>query len=292
KIHFENLTQREQLYVTAVRKLFDQGKLHKDDYINTLKQIYHLYPTDNEADLFLVCILFSKTQPEIRGYLRRNPKDRELQIDILKMILKSNPNHSGALHYFIHVNDEPKSALYALPNAIKYSRIASKSDEIGINNGANSEREYHSIEFMHYAYLNMRKKLIALEILESIKILFSNDTYYQMQYGIMYSRHIIETQDYNFTFNNPFDLIVCLKCISMGDLLWLNQINSGLLLVKGFSTVKNDKEYKFTIVQDYIQQLVDMSIRLNESFPTLSTSLLAMKFQLQAFHEYYRIATT
>ncbi|CAF3612084.1 unnamed protein product [Rotaria sp. Silwood1] len=319
KISFENLTQREQLYVTAVRKFFNQGNIHYDDYINVLKQIYQLFPTDNEAALFLVCILFAKTQPEIRGYLNRNPNDRQLQIDILKTILKKNPNHPGALHYSIHVYDEPKSALFALPNAIQYSRIAPssphaqhmpthiylrlglyketlignlESDEVGINNGVNSEREYHSIEFMHYAYLNMGRQSIALEILESIKMVFSNDTYYRMQYGIMYDRHIVETQDYTFTFNNPFDLIVCSECITLGDILWLNQINSGLLLVKGFSTVKNDKEYKLTIVEEYIQQLADMSIKLNKTFPTLSISILAMKLQLQAFHEYYRIAIT
>ncbi|CAF3160014.1 unnamed protein product [Rotaria sp. Silwood2] len=319
KIHFENLTQREQLYVIAVRKFFDQGKIHYDDYINVLKHIYQLFPTDNEVALFLVCILFSKTQPEIRGYLNRNPKDRQLQIDILKTILKNNPNHPGALHYFIHVYDEPNSALFALSNAIQYSRIAPssphaqhmpthiylrlglyketlignlESDEVGMNIGTNSEREYHSIEFMHYAYLNMGRKSIALEILENIKTLFSNDTYYRMQYGIMYDRHIIETQDYNFTFNNPFDLIVCSECISMGDILWLNQINSGLLLVKGLSTVKNDKEYNLIIVQGYIQQLENMSIKLNKTLPTFSISILAMKFQLQAFHEYYRIAIT
>ncbi|CAF3825788.1 unnamed protein product [Rotaria sp. Silwood1] len=319
KIHFENLTQREQLYVIAVRKFYDQGNIHYDDYINVLKQIYQRFPTDNEAGLFLVCILFSKTQPEIRGYLKRNPNDRQLQIDILKTILKNNPNHPGALHYSIHVYDEPQSALFVLSNAIQYSRIAPssphaqhmpthiylrlglyketlignlESDEVGANLGANSAREYHSLAFMHYTYLNMGRRSIALEILESIKILFSNGTYYQMQYGIMYDRHIIETQDYTFAFNNSFDLIVCSECISMGDILWLNQINSGLLLVKGFSTVKNDKEYKLTVVQEYIQQLTDMSIKLNKTFPTLSTSILAMKFQLQAFHEYYRIAIT
>ncbi|CAF1210026.1 unnamed protein product [Didymodactylos carnosus] len=235
------------------------------------------------------------------------------------MILKDNSNHPGALHYFIHVYDEPKMALFALSNAIKYSRIAPnsphaqhmpthiylrlglytealygnlESDEAGMNVVMNGEREYHSLEFMHYIYLNMGRRTIALEILESLKELFINDTFYQMQYGIMYDRHIIETQDYNFTFDNPFNLIVCSECVSTGDVVWLYQINSGLLLVKGFSTIKNNKEYNLTVVQEYIQQLEDMSIKLNKTQPTLSISILAMKYQLQAFHEYYRISTT
>ena len=319
KIHFENLTPREQLYVVAVRKLFDQGIMHIDDYLNTLKQIYQLFPTDNEAASALICILFSKTQPEIRGYLNRNPEDRQLQMDMIGTILKNNPNHPGALHYSIHVYDEPEHALFVLSNALKYSRVAPsaphahhmkthiylrlglykdalignlESDEIKMNTGMNSEREYHSLEFAHYIYLNMGRRSIALEILESIKPLFNSNIFYRMQYGIIYDRHVIETQDYNFVFNNPFDIIVCSECITMGDVLWLNQINSGLLLVKGFSIVKNNKEYNLAIVQEYIQQLKNMSLKLNQTLPTLSIAILTMKFQLQAFHEYYRIAKT
>jgi hypothetical protein len=109
-IHFENLTQREQLYVIAARKLFDGGIMHYDDYIDSLKQLYDQFPTDNEAGTFLVSILFLKTQPEIRGYLNRNPEDRQLRMKILENILKTNPNHPGTLHYFIHLYDQPQTA--------------------------------------------------------------------------------------------------------------------------------------------------------------------------------------
>ena len=314
-IDFDNLTQREKLYVQAARKLFDGGVMHYNDYIDLLKKIVDSYPIDNEAATFLVCILFRKTQPEIRGYLNRNPEDRQLQMKILKRILETNPNHPGALHYSIHLYDQPSTALNALPSAIRYSRIVPssphaehmithiylrlgfyqqtlignlESDEVGMD----GQRQYHSIEFMHYVYLNMGRRSIALQFLESLKPLFSNDTFYQMQYGIMYDRHIVETQDYNFTFDNPFNLIVCSECQSLGDLYWLYQINSGLILVKGFSTIRNDQYYNSTLVQQYIQQLAEMSIQLIKSQPTLSISIQAMKLQLEAFHQFYRIAIT
>ncbi|CAF1112151.1 unnamed protein product [Rotaria sordida] len=314
-IRFENLTQREQLYVEAVRKLFDNGTMHYDDYIDKLKQIIDQFPTDNEARAFLICILFWKTQPEIRGYLNRNPEARQLQMKMLNMILKTNPNHPGALHYSIHLYDQPQTASFALPNAIKYSQIAPnsphaqhmvthiylrlgfyqqtlignlESDEVEIDN----HRQYHSIEFLHYVYLNMGRRSIALQFLENLKPLFSLDIFYKMQYGIMYNRHIVETQDYQFAFDNPFDLINCSECQSLGDRFWLYQINSGLILVKGFSTIKNDQQYNSTRIQQYIQQLTEMAIQLNQSQPTLSISILAMKFQLEAFHQFYRIATT
>ncbi|CAF0759694.1 unnamed protein product [Adineta steineri] len=314
-IDFEKLTQREQLYVEAGRNLFKRGILHYNDYINSLKIIYDLFPMDNEAGLFLVCVLFRKTQPEIRGYLNRNSQGRQLQIKILKIILKTNPNHPGALHYFTHVYDQPQTASCALSNTLKYSCIAQssshaqhmsshiflrlgfyrqalianlESDEIGMN----IQRQYHSIEFMHYIYLNMGRRTYALQFLENLKSLINNNTFYRMQYGIMYDRHIVETQNYNFAFDNPFDLIICSECTVLGDLLWLYQINSGLLLVKGFSTIKNDQQYNSTIVQYYIEQLVNMSIEVNKTEPTLSISILAMTLQLKAFHQYYRLATT
>ncbi|CAF4280058.1 unnamed protein product, partial [Rotaria sordida] len=249
-IRFENLTQRETLYVEAVRKLFDNGTMHYDDYINTLNQIVDQYPTDYEAGAFLVCILFLKTQPEIRGYLIRNPEDRQLQTKILNMILETNPNHPGALHYFTHLYDQPQTALFALPNSIKYIQIVPnsphaqhmvthihlrlglyqqallgnlESDEVDVDN----HRQFHSIGFLHYIYLNMGRRSIALQFLENLKPLFSVDTFYKMQYGIMYDRHIVETQDYQFAFDNPFDLIVCSTRQSLGDLNWLYPLNSG-----------------------------------------------------------------
>ena len=314
-IHFDNLTQREQFYVLAARKLFDGGIMHYDDYTNALKELFGLFPKDNEAGALLVCILFVKTQPEIRGYANRNPEDRQLQIKTLNQILKTNPNHPGALHYFTHTYDQPDTALLALPNAIKYSRVAPSSphaqhmsthiylrlglyQEALIGNlesvlvGMNNQPQYHSIEFLHYIYLNMGRRSIALQLLENLKPLVINGSFYKMQYGLMYDRHIVETQDYHFAFDNPLDLLVCPDCQSTGDRYWLYQINSGLLLVKGFSTVKNNQQYNSTQVQQYIQQLSNMSIELNQTEPTLSTSILAMKFQLEAFHQYYRLAKT
>ena len=319
KIHFDKLTQREQLYVTAVRKFFDQGIAHYDDYINELKKLHHLFPHDHEAALFLVGILFSKTQLGIRGYLKRNTEDRHLQMIILDKILKENPNHPGALHYFIHFYDEPKTASLALSNAIKYSRVASssphaqhmpthiylrlglfkqvaignlQSDEAGLNIEINHEREYHSIEYMHYAYLNIGRRSIARDILETIRKLVHDDIYLRLRYGIMSNRYIVETQDYNFIFDYPLDLIKCLVCTSLGDIYWMEQINAGLLLVKGFSTIKNNKKYNPIIVKEYIEQLKNMSIKHNKTQPTFSISLQAMILQLKAFHQYFRLSKT
>ncbi|CAF0988589.1 unnamed protein product [Adineta ricciae] len=315
-IDFANLARKEQLYVQAIRKLFGDGlTIRYDDYICLLKELYALFPTDNEIGLFLVAVLFRRTQPEIRGYLHRSPQDIESQMNILSSVLKSNPDHPGALHYFTHVYDQPLTALSALSNAMKYSRIASSSPHaqhmvshlhlrLGLfqsallsnlesdETGGNLQRELHSVEFMHYIYLNMGKRTIALQLLENIKPFFVNGSFYRMQYGIMYDRHIVETQNYSFPFENPFDLINCSECKTLGDLLWLYQINSGLLLVKGFSTVKNDQYYNLTLVQNYIRQLSSMSIQVNQTEPTLSISIMAMQLQLRAFHQYYRLAKT
>lgn len=193
-------------------------------------------------------------------------------MNILETILKRNENHPDALHYFVHVYDQPSTALFALSNSIKYSRISSsssyaqhmkshiylrlglydqtlitnlKSNQVGFNPG----KQYHSIKFMHYIYLSIGRRSIALQLLQNLKPLFINNNFYKIQYGIMFNRHIIQTQNYSFRFNNPFDLIICSQCISLGDIYWLYQINSTLLLVKRFSTVKNDKYYDRIIIK-------------------------------------------
>lgn len=41
-----------------------------------------------------------------------------------------------------------------------------------------------------------------------------------------------------------------------------------------------------------IELLLNMSIQLNKTQITLSKSILAMKYQLQSFHHYYRLSNT
>lgn len=68
-ILLEYLTEQEKLYVESSEILFLNEIINYDNYINYLKQFIILYPNDNQTALFLVLILFVKTQPEIRGYL-------------------------------------------------------------------------------------------------------------------------------------------------------------------------------------------------------------------------------
>jgi tetratricopeptide (TPR) repeat protein len=322
RIRYDNITSVEKVFVNAARKLYHHGKMNTDNYISTLTKYYIENPMHIELSLFLVCALFSHTQPELRGYVHRLPQDRVMQMKILNDVLKMNPNHPGALHYSIHVYDTPETALVALPYSLKLPRIAPQSpharhmpthiylrlglykqalhgnyesDLAGVNSVALqgngdilTHRQFHTIEFVHYILLNMGRYTSALQYLESFRSIIDRDPFYKMQYGIMYDRHAVETKDYNFVFENPFDIIVCHECTTAGDVVWMYQINSGLLLAKGFATVKNSERYNKTLVQQYVQQIDEMANNINTTFPTLSTALTVMVLELKAFHEFYK----
>jgi tetratricopeptide (TPR) repeat protein len=176
------LTQREQDYIHAVRLLYGDGEKHIRDkaYSKAMENIYLSYPNDLEAACF-----YSLSQ---LGVARNTANKLRLQVEagaIALEIFQKKPDHPCAAHYAIHAFDHPDLARLALPSAKRYAKIAPAShhaqhmsahifvqlgmwsdavmsnkngwrtsvDWVEQKNLPRSERDYHSLQWLHYAYL-------------------------------------------------------------------------------------------------------------------------------------------
>ena len=176
------LTQRERDYIQAVQLLYGEGEKPARDkaYSNAMKKIYIKYPKDLEAACFYSLSLL--------GVARNTGGKIKLKVDsgaIALEIYEQNPDHPCAAHYAIHAFDHPDLARLALPSAQRYAKIApashhaqhmpahifiqlgmwseaAKSNENGWATSKKwvereklpkSNRDYHSLQWLHYVYL-------------------------------------------------------------------------------------------------------------------------------------------
>ena len=180
--NISKLTQREQDYIHAIRLLYGNGEKHARDkaYSKAMKKIYHNYPNDLEAACFYSL--------SILGVARNTVNKLRLQVEagsIALEVFQKNPNHPCAAHYSIHAFDNPDLARLALPSAKRYAKIAPAShhaqhmsahifvqlgmwadavhsntngwktsvDWVEKKNLPLSNRDYHSLQWLHYSLL-------------------------------------------------------------------------------------------------------------------------------------------
>ena len=180
--NISTLTIREQHYINAAQILYsdDKKSIRDKAYSSAMEKIYRSYPEDIEAACFYSLSLLG---------VARNLNDKlHLQIEsgaIALEVYQKNPNHPCAAHYAIHAFDSPDLARLALPSARRYAKIAPashhaqhmpahifvqlgmwnearESNEAGWKTSVNwvekkglpkSMRDYHSLQWLHYVYL-------------------------------------------------------------------------------------------------------------------------------------------
>ena len=188
------LTPRERAYVDAVRALYAAGdKLPRDKaYSIAMEKVYRAYPDDLEAACFYALSLLGTVRPGDKGYRRQ-----ALAGAIALNVYQKNPDHPGAAHYIIHAFDDPEHAILALPAARRYAEIAPEahharhmpahiflqlgmwSEAAASNESAwavsdawvkrkglpLSARDYHSLHWLTYVYLQQGRYKKAEELL-------------------------------------------------------------------------------------------------------------------------------
>jgi hypothetical protein len=177
-------TPREREYLNGVETLWGEGDKDARDtaYANAMHALSLHYPEDVEAATLYAAALW--------GTLRVNDHTYKTQMQaaaILKPILEKYPDHPGALHYFIHANDDPEHAHLALAAARRYEKVAGESfhalhmpahiyvqlgmwsDVVRVDKAAFEasdrhmrakgqnvdHRDYHSLEWLMYGELQM-----------------------------------------------------------------------------------------------------------------------------------------
>ncbi|MCA1577541.1 MAG: hypothetical protein LC794_09300 [Acidobacteria bacterium] len=228
------LTERERAYLNALKVLYGDGEKRARDvaYSAAMEKVYRAYPEDLDAAAFYLLSLLGLMGPAHKGYRLQAQAGA-----IALAVYEKNPNHPGAAHYIIHAFDDPDHAILALPAARRYADIAPEahharhmpshiflqlgmwpetaaSNESAWESSDNwmkrkklslSVRDYHSLHWLLYAYLQQGRYRKAEELLQLMKKVMSESTYdnklrpgyYENNWANMAAAFIVETERWN-----------------------------------------------------------------------------------------------
>jgi tetratricopeptide (TPR) repeat protein len=223
------LTDRERAYLNAVKALYGEGDKHARDeaYSAAMEKIYRQYPDDLDAAAFYSLSLLGIASGD--KSFRLEARAGAIALDVYQR----NPNHPGAAHYIIHAFDDPDHAILALPAARRYASIAPEAHharhmpshiflQLGMwpeaaasNESAweasdtwmkrkhlsPSVRDYHSLHWLMYVYLQQGRYRKAEELLTLMKQTMSEPYdnklrpgYYENNYANMAAAFVVETE--------------------------------------------------------------------------------------------------
>jgi len=199
------ITLREQAYVEAVRALY--GPRDKDErdtaYSAAMGKIHLQYPQDDEAACFYALSLLGLGRPGEKSF-----HNQAQAAAIVLDVFQRRPNHPGAAHYIIHSFDDPEHAILALPAARRYADIAPEAHharhmpshifiqlgmwpEAAASNESSwaasvawverkkldvERRDFHSLHWLTYVYLQQGRYAKAEELLRLRKDLAAQGT--------------------------------------------------------------------------------------------------------------------
>lgn len=228
------LTPRERAYLEAVKLLYAAGEKSARDvaYSAAMEKLYRDYPDDLDAAAFYSLSLLGLVQPMEKSY-RLQARAGAIALEVYQ----KNPNHPGAAHYIIHAFDDPEHAILALPAARRYAEIAPEAHharhmpshiflqlgmwpEAAVSNESAWEssdawmkrkhlsvnvRDYHSLNWLLYVYLQQGRYRKAEELLTLMKKTMSESTYdnklrpgyYENNYANMAAAFVVETENWD-----------------------------------------------------------------------------------------------
>lgn len=225
------LTAREQAYLNAVKLLYGEGDKHARDaaYSAAMQKLYLDYPNDLDAAAFYSLSLLALVDNRDKSY-RLQAQAGAIALEVYQ----KNPNHPGAAHYIIHAFDDPDHAILALPAARRYASIAPEAhharhmpahiflqlgmwSEAAASNESAWEasdawmkrknlsinvRDYHSLHWLLYCYLQQGRYSKAEELLSLMKRVMSESSYdnklrpgyYENTFANMAAAFVVETE--------------------------------------------------------------------------------------------------
>ncbi len=199
----KKMSPREKLYLNAVAALFkDAGagpKAARDEgYRDAMAAAYASFP-DDETKLFYGLAVLGAIKEGAKGFERQTQAAK-----LFEEVYAHNPDHPGVLHYLIHVYDDPEHAEEGLEAARKYAKVAAAVphalhmpshmftrlgywDESAATNEkawqtsesdvkrageSGSLRDFHSLNYLEYAYLQLGRYRDARRTLDVIAAQF------------------------------------------------------------------------------------------------------------------------
>lgn len=224
--------EKERAWLASVEALYGDGE--KDArtraYAEALQKLHERWPDDLEAASFYALSLIGPALSADGGPLGE-PRDRLLirAAAILEVEFDRNPEHPGVVHYLIHAYDDPTHAPLGLRAARIYARVAPAAhhalhmpshifvqlgqwDRVAASNedawaasvawterrGLPVEkRDFHSLSWLAYAYLQQGRYGKANEVLEIARRdarASGDSSRVASSLATMEARHLIETR--------------------------------------------------------------------------------------------------
>jgi tetratricopeptide (TPR) repeat protein len=195
----KEMSPRERLYLNAAAGLFKEAgagpKAGRDEgYREVMATAYAQFP-DDETKLFYGLAILGTIKEGTKGFERQ-----EQAAKLFEEVYAHSPDHPGALHYLIHVYDDPAHAEQGLEAARKYAKAAAAVphalhmpshiftrlgywDESAATNErawhvsesdvqrageSGALRDFHSLNYLEYAYLQLGRYRDARRTLDII----------------------------------------------------------------------------------------------------------------------------
>ena len=190
-------TERETAWMSAVETLYEQGD---SAYAAAMRALHERWPEDLEAASFYALSLIG---PALNNGQTGPDRDRDLMkaAGVLEGFFDRNPEHPGVLHYLIHAYDDPVHAPLGLRAARTYAKVAPSAHhalhmpshifvqlgqwpETSASNEASwaasvdwvkrrnlplDKRDFHSLSWLGYSYLQQGRLRKAEEVLEIVR---------------------------------------------------------------------------------------------------------------------------
>jgi tetratricopeptide (TPR) repeat protein len=120
---------REQAYIDALAKRYqpeyvqDRSAFDKA-FVEAMREVAHAYPDDLDAQVFFVESIMN-TMPWNYWTHDRTPKpETEEALERLRYVMRRNPNHPGANHFYIHTVEAGPAPDSGLPAAYRLADAA------------------------------------------------------------------------------------------------------------------------------------------------------------------------
>ena len=200
KIPTDGISPRERGYLDAVRALYGRGEQfdRESAYVVKMRDLHEKYPDDPDAATFLALALLGSIHADDPSSLKKRMEAAAIAIEVLSKI----PTHPGAAHYIIHALDDPDHAILALPAARRlpliapeaphalhmpvhtYFQLAMWPEAVRVTEASRqaseeiirkdhlppTERDYHNISWLFYAYLQQGRYRAADDLLNSLLV--------------------------------------------------------------------------------------------------------------------------
>jgi len=213
---------KERALVEAADVLFGAGDKYARDaaYSAAMKRLHQQHPDDDEIATLYALSLLGLARPG-----EKTVRNAMQAAAIAEDIFQRNPKHPGAAHFIIHAFDDPDHAILALPAARAYSKIAPAAahalhmpshifvqlgmweDVVASNvvaykaavdladrkNLPRGREDFHTLSWLHYAYLQQGNIAEADKALATAKAVADKDNSPRVRdgYAAMKARQIV-----------------------------------------------------------------------------------------------------